>query len=85
MTASLSRVAVAFSLAVLIGWAPVAPTFAQQMGQKDSAPPAQPQPNARTIPVSNENYSFGKHWFPNVIGPYTAATVPEPVLVNSPG
>jgi len=66
--------------------APIAPAFAQDQGQ--SAPPtpaAQPQPQApaRTIQISNQNYSIGKRWFPNVLAPYKPAFVPEPILTNS--
>jgi outer membrane protein len=76
------RVSFAAILAVLMPLAPVAPVFAQQQG--DSTPPAQPQPPARTIQVSNQNYSYGKRWFPNIIAPYTPASVPQPVLTNAP-
>jgi outer membrane protein len=76
------RVFIAFALALLTALAPVAPAFAQQ--QADSTPPAQPQPQSRTIPVSNQNYMFGKRWFPNILGPYTATVVPEPILTNAP-
>jgi outer membrane protein len=76
------RVSFAAILAVLMPLAPVAPVFAQQQG--DSTPPAQPQPPARTIQVSNQNYSYGKRWFPNIIAPYTPASVSQPVLTNSP-
>ncbi len=76
------RVFIAFALALLMTLAPVAPAFAQQ--QSDSTPPAQPQPQSRTIPVSNQNYTFGKRWFPNILGPYTSTVVPEPVLTNAP-
>ena len=62
--------------------APVAPVFAQQQG--DSTPPAQPQPPSRTIQVSNQNYTYGKRWFPNVIAPYTPTAVPLPILTNAP-
>ena len=62
--------------------APVAPVFAQQQGE--STPPAQPQPPSRTIQVSNQNYTYGKRWFPNIIAPYTQTAVPEPILTNAP-
>jgi outer membrane protein len=76
------RVPVAIILAALTALAPVAPVFAQQPG--DSAPPAQPQPQSRAIPVTNQDYTYGKRWFPNIIAPYTPAEVPEPVLTNGP-
>ena len=76
------RVSFAVFLAVLIVLAPVAPVFGQQQGE--STPPAQPQPASRTIQVSNQNYTFGKRWFPNIIAPYTPAAVPEPILTNAP-
>ena len=66
----------------MMALAPVAPAFAQQQG--DSTPPAQPQPHSRTIPVNNQNYTYGKRWFPNIFGPYTPTVVPEPVLTNAP-
>jgi outer membrane protein len=79
------RVSLALLLAVLIGLAPAGPVFAQQQGDTaPPAPPAPPQPAARTIPVSNYDFTYGKRWFPNVIAPYTQASVPEPVLTNAP-
>ena len=74
------RVSLAVSLAALTALAPVAPVFAQQ--QDGSTPPAQPQPPARAIQVSNQNYTYGKRWFPDIIAPYTQTFVPEPVLTN---
>ncbi|HEV7968356.1 MAG TPA: TolC family protein [Candidatus Acidoferrales bacterium] len=62
--------------------APFAPVFAQQQGE--SAPPAQPQPQGRTIQVTNQDYTNGKRWFPNIIAPYEATPVPQPVLTNAP-
>ncbi len=82
MFGRLCRVLLASSLAVLIVLAPVAPAFAQQQG--DSTPPAQPQPAPRTIQVNNQNYTYGKRWFPNILAPYTQTQVPEPVLMNAP-
>jgi len=76
------RVSFAVILAVLMSLAPGAPVFAQQQG--DSTPPAQPQPQNRSIQVTNQDYTYGKRWFPNIIAPYTTATVPEPVLTNAP-
>jgi outer membrane protein len=73
------RVSIAASLAVLTALAPV---LAQQQG--DSTPPAQPQPQGRTIQVSDQNYSYGKPWFPNIVAPYTPTVVPEPILTNAP-
>ncbi|HXC33978.1 MAG TPA: TolC family protein [Verrucomicrobiae bacterium] len=72
----------ALLLAVLMGLAPAAPVFAQQQG--DSTPPAPPQLASRTIQVSNQNFSYGKPWFPHIIAPYTPTPVPEPVLTNAP-
>jgi outer membrane protein TolC len=69
-------------LAVLIALGPVAPVFAQQQGE--APPPAPPQPPSRTIQVSNQNYTFGKRWFPNILEPYTPTPVPEPILTNAP-
>jgi outer membrane protein len=76
------RVSFALFLAALTALAPVAPGFAQQQGE--TTPPAQPQPQSRTIQVSNQNYTYGKRWFPNIIAPYTPTVVPEPVLTNAP-
>ena len=82
MFGRLCRISLAVSLAVLIALAPVAPAFAQQQG--DSTPPAQPQPASRTIQVKNQDYTYGKRWFPNIIAPYTQAVIPEPILTNAP-
>ena len=82
MIGRISRVSFALFLAVLMGLAPTAPVFAQQQG--DSTPPAQPQPSSRTIQVTNQDYSYGKRWFPNIIAPYTQTVVPEPILTNAP-
>jgi outer membrane protein len=76
------RVSFALILAVLMALAPAAPVFAQQQGE--STPPAQPQPPSLTIQVSNQNYTYGKRWFPDIIAPYTQASVPEPILTNAP-
>jgi outer membrane protein len=80
----LFRIATAVGLAILMVFAPVAPAFAQQSGQDSSVPPAQPQAKARTIQVSNQNYTLGQRWFPSILAPYTPTIVPEPVLTNSP-
>ena len=82
MFGRLCRVFLAASLVVLMTVAPAAPAFAQKQG--DSTPPAQPQPASRIIQVNNQNYTYGKRWFPNIIAPYTQTTVPEPVLLNAP-
>jgi outer membrane protein len=79
------RVAVAVCLAVLMGAGPVVPVSAQQ---QRATPPAQPQPQSqappRTIQVSDQDYTHGKRWFPNIIAPYTSAFVPEPILTDAP-
>jgi outer membrane protein len=82
MTGRPGRTSLAIILAALTALAPVAPAFAQKPEQS-SAPP-EPQPVGRTIPVSTQNYTYGKRWFPNIIAPYTQALVPEPVLTNAP-
>ena len=84
MLARFCRASFAAILAVLTALAPVAPVFAQQQG--DSTPPPQPQSQSpsRAIQVSNQNYTYGKRWFPNIIAPYTYTAVPEPVLTNAP-
>jgi outer membrane protein len=76
------RLSFALFLAVLMALAPVAPVFAQQQGE--STPPAQPQPASRTIELSNQNYSYGKRWFPDIRAPYTQRAVPQPILTNAP-
>src|SRR5713101_6165234 len=85
MIGRLYRTTLAVSLAILTVFAPVAPTFAQQ-GEAQTAPPAQSQSQTpvRTIQVSNENYTNGKLWFPDIIAPYTPTKVPQPVLTNAP-
>ena len=85
MTGRFYRTMLAVSLAILTVVAPVAPTFAQQ-GEGQTAPPAQSQSQtpARTIQVSNENYTNGKRWFPDIIAPYKPTIVPDPVLTNAP-
>src|ERR1019366_7570699 len=82
MIGSFCRVSFALSLAGLMALAPIAPVFAQQPGE--STPPAQPQPASRTIQVSDQNYMYGKRWFPNILAPYTPTYVPEPILTNAP-
>jgi outer membrane protein len=76
------RVSFALFLAVLIALGPVAPVFAQQQGE--APPPAQAQPPSRAIQVSNQNYTFGKRWYPSILAPYTPTPVPEPILTNAP-
>jgi outer membrane protein len=73
-------------LAVFVAATPVAPVYAQQGA---SAPPTQPPPAQAQLPnrqiaVSNQDFTFGKRWFPNILGPYTPTPVPEPVLTNAP-
>jgi outer membrane protein len=76
------RVLFALFLAVLVAMAPVAPISAQTQGE--STPPAQPEPQSRTVQVSNQNYTFGKRWFPHILGPYTPTVMPAPILTNAP-
>ena len=76
------RISLAVSLAGLLVLAPAAPALAQQQG--DSTPPGQPPSAIRTIQVKDQDYRYGKQWFPNIIAPYTPTTIPEPVLVNAP-
>jgi len=89
MIGRLYRSSLAVCLAALTALAPVAPTFAQQEqtlpapAQAAPAPPPTQLP-VRTIQVSNQNYTNGKRWFPNIIAPYTPTMVPEPVLINAP-
>jgi outer membrane protein len=85
MIGRLCRVSLAAFLAIILVLAPVSPALAQQE-QNSSAPPApQPQGSDRTILLSNQDYTFGKRWFPNFLAPYTPTPVPQPVLINSPG
>jgi outer membrane protein len=79
MIVRLCRVSLAVSLAVVMVLAPVS---AQQ--QPGTTPPAQPQAPTRSIPVSNQDYTHGKPWFPNILAPYKPAFVPEPILTNAP-
>jgi outer membrane protein TolC len=76
------RVSFALILALLMTLAPAGPVFAQQQGE--SIAPAPPQPPSRVIQESNQNYTYGKRWFPNILAPYTQTTVPEPILTNAP-
>ena len=73
-------------LAVLVAATPVAPVYAQQGASAPPAqpPPAQAQPPTRQIAVSNQDFTFGKRWFPNILEPYTPTPVPEPILTNAP-
>jgi outer membrane protein len=80
MIGRLCRISLAIFLAVLVALAPVVPAYAQQQ----SSAPVEPQTVGRTIPLSTENYTYGKRWFPNIITPYTQTLVPEPVLMNAP-
>lgn len=57
------------------------------------APPAASVTNTTTAPLPPSppmslslapDYSHGKSWFPNVIGPYTQRHILQPVLTNSP-
>lgn len=82
MIGRLCRISLAAILASSMALAPAIPAFAQDQ-QKSSAPP-EPQPVGRAIPVSAENYTYGKRWFPNIIAPYTQTVVPEPVLTDAP-
>src|SRR5216683_8256242 len=76
------RVSFALILALLMALAPAGPVFAQQQGE--STPPAEPQPPSRVIQESNQNYTYGKRWFPNILAPYTQTAVPVPILTNAP-
>ena len=66
--------------------APSIPAFAQQAGQAAPSAPAsdQPQTPTRTIQLSNQDYTHGKRWFPDIRQPYTPASIPAPVLTNAP-
>lgn len=76
------RVSLVLFLAVSLAVAPAAPAFAQQPGE--SAPPAQPQPSNRVIQLFDQNYTYGKPWFPHILAPYQQTAIPEPVVTNAP-
>ena len=57
--------------------------FRPTAGQNPRRPRSLSRPS-RTIQVSNQNYTYGKRWFPNITAPYTQAAVPEPILTNAP-
>jgi hypothetical protein len=82
MIGRICRVSFALFLALSMALKPATPVFAQQQG--DSTPPAQPQPPSRTVQMTNQDYTYGKRWYPNIIAPYTSAAVPEPILTNAP-
>jgi outer membrane protein len=82
MIGRLCRALIALILALLMTIAPGVPIFAQQ--QRDAKPPAQPQPQSRAIPVSNQDYTYGKRWFPHILEPYTPTLMPAPILTNAP-
>jgi outer membrane protein len=92
MIGRLYRTCLALCLVALMTVGPVAPVYAQQQQGPPATPPAQPAPaqsqppapGTRVIKVSDQNYSVPTRWFPNVLLPYEAAHVPDPVLVNSP-
>jgi outer membrane protein len=63
----------------------------QTQGQMPAPPMYQPPPVTQGTPPSparalkfGPDYSKGKSWFPDVIGPYTPMGIPEPELTNSP-
>jgi outer membrane protein len=82
MIARFCRVTLALFLTILMVLVPAGPIFGQQQGE--SAPPPQTQAPSRTIQISNQDYTRGKRWFPNIIAPYTPAVIPEPILTNAP-
>jgi outer membrane protein len=50
-----------------------------------TAPPPVSQTAAPPMTISlAPDYSHGKSWFPNVIGPYTPRKIVQPILTNSP-
>jgi hypothetical protein len=77
------RVSLAISLAIVMSLAPATPAFAQQQ-IGNSRPPAQPHPPGRTIQVNDQDYTYGKRWFPTIVAPYKQTAVPEPILTNAP-
>ena len=72
-----------------------APAFAQDQKMSDQKAPGQAstQPEARATPSGavqprtvdlKLDYSAGKKWFPDIIGPYRSMQSAEPSLTNSP-
>ena len=95
MSVSFCRKSLTLALVCATALAPVAPAFGQTQDQPPAAsqpqaqapaqPPAAPEPQipARTIAVSTPDYTHGNSAFPNILGPYSPASVPEPDLANS--
>jgi outer membrane protein len=99
MTGSLRRAATALLTAACLATAPcyaqaqntTSPsTPAQAPPSPQYVPPELPPSNPAPVPGRDlrlslgPDYSKGKSWFPNVIGPYTPIGVPEPPLTNTP-
>ncbi|MFZ0923560.1 MAG: TolC family protein [Candidatus Acidiferrales bacterium] len=89
MTARFFRVVVALYLGASL--AVGMPAFAQAPPQQGTqtagqAPGSSPQPSTVTYPglLQSQNYTTGKRSFPDIFAPYTARSVPQPSLVNSP-
>jgi len=98
MSGRFCRTTLTLALVWATALAPVAPVFGQTQDQAPAASqpqaqaPAEPQPApaapapqipTRTITESSPNYTRGNSAFPNVLGPYSPARVPEPDLTNS--
>jgi outer membrane protein len=92
MDRKLMRAGVALLAVVLLLPAPV---FAQDQkgsdqtgqGQPSTQPEAQAAPSGPVQPRTVDlklDYSAGRKWFPDIIGPYTAMKRAEPSLANSP-
>jgi outer membrane protein len=77
---------------ILLG---IFPAIAQD--QKPASPTAQAQPATQSVPQApsppiakapmanlNVDYSAGKKWFPNILGPYRPMRSVEPSLTNTP-
>src|SRR5580698_3495327 len=62
-----------------------APQQAQPQSNPQPAPGAtQGRPGRDLRLTDGPDYSGGKRFFPNIIAPYTAQDVPEPMLTNTP-
>ena len=84
MTGRHSRVAAFVCITFLTNCLPVPESRAQQAAPESPAPATPPQPEIRTIQVSDRNYAGGHHWFPSVLAPYRPLTVSPPILTNAP-
>jgi outer membrane protein TolC len=75
-------------LAAILVLGTATPSFAQNAGQNPSTPAQTTVGTGTTPPISlgmaKYSYSRAPKAFPNLIAPYTGATIPSPELTNSP-